>query len=46
MKTFMYDIEKNIQKEELYQYQPHDKNATVGIGRIVVNLFDSSLFMV
>lgn len=46
MKTFLYDIEKNVQKEELYQYVPKDKNAVAYIGRIVVNQFDSSIFMV
>lgn len=46
MKTFLYDIEKNVQKEELYQYVPKDKNAVAYIGRIVVNKFDPSLFMV
>lgn len=46
MKTFLYDIEKNVQKEELYQYKPKDANAIAYIGRIVVNWFDSSLFMV
>jgi len=46
MKTFLYDTEKNIQKEELYQYVPKDKNNATFIGRIVVNRFDPSLFMV
>jgi hypothetical protein len=46
MKTFLYDIEKNVQKEELYQYQPKDKNTVAFIGKIVVNKFDSSYFMV
>lgn len=46
MKTFLYDIEKNVQKEELYQYKPKDNNAIAYIGRIVVNKFDPSLFMV
>ena len=46
MKTFLYDTEKNVQKEELYQYVPKNKNNSTFIGRIVVNRFDSSLFMV
>lgn len=46
MKSFLYDIEKNVQKEELYQYQPKDKGASSFIGRYVVNRFDPSLFMV
>lgn len=46
MKTLMYDIEKNVQKEELYQYTPKDKNALTFINRIIVNQFDSSTFMV
>jgi hypothetical protein len=46
MKTLLYDIEKNVQKEELYQYLPKDKNATIFISRIIVNFFDSSTFMV
>ena len=46
MKSFMYDIEKNVQKEELYQYQLNNKNNIAFIGRIVVNNFDCSFFMV
>jgi hypothetical protein len=46
MKTLLYDIEKNVQKEELYQYKPKDKNALTFISRIIVNQFDSSFFMV
>ena len=46
MKTYLYDIEKDVQKEQLYQYTPKDKNATAYIGKICVNQFDSSLFMV
>jgi len=46
MKTLLYDIEKNVQKEELYQYNPKDKNALTFISRLIVNQFDSSVFMV
>ena len=46
MKTFLFDIDKNVQKEELYQYQPKDKNSTTFIGRICVNEFDPAFFMV
>ena len=46
MKTLLYDIEKNVQKEELYQYKPKDKNSHIYISRIIVNIFDSSMFIV
>ncbi len=46
MKTYLYDIEKNVQKEDLYQYVPKDKNNKIFISRISVNKFDSSYFMV
>lgn len=46
MKTFLFDTDKNVQKEELYQYQPKDKSASAFIGRICVNEFDPSQFMV
>lgn len=46
MKTFLYDIEKNVQKQELYQYVPKSKENSTFIGRIGVNKFDSTMFMV
>lgn len=46
MKTLLYDIEKNVQKEELYQYNPKDKSNLTFISRIIVNEFDPSVFMV
>jgi hypothetical protein len=46
MKTLLYDIEKNVQKEELYQYTPKDKNALTFISRLIVNQFDPSTFLV
>ena len=45
MKTLIQDIEKNVQKEELYQYAPKDKNAIFFISRLMANPFDSSIFM-
>ena len=46
MKTLIQDIEKNVQKEELYQYAPKDKNALTFISRLSANPFDSTIFMV
>lgn len=46
MKTLLYDIEKNVQKEQLYQYAPKDKNSLTFINKIIVNQFDSLFFMV
>jgi hypothetical protein len=46
MKTLLFDIEKNVQKEELYQYVPKEKNNLAFINKIIVNEFDSSSFIV
>ncbi len=46
MKTYLYDIQKNVQKEDLYQYMPKDKNNKIFISELVVNKFDSTYFMV
>lgn len=46
MKTFLYDVEKMVQKEELYQYNPKDKNNLTFISKIIVNQFDPTCFIV
>ena len=46
MKTFLYDSEKKIQKEELYQYNPSNADANFFIERITSNPFCRAHFMV
>lgn len=45
MKAFMFDSVKNNHKEELYQYVPKNPNNNYFIQNIIVNQFDSAIFI-